>query len=172
MIESKSLCFTLIFLPHTDLTDLTKASRFALAVGLPPSVFIRTATASTSCDAVIFVRLPLAPSGGEHVSWDLCENIHGYEIKWILSLKISDEPFLPHADGAECRRVALTSSVLTIRMATLAKRVCLCESLRSLRENQIFSVRKRFACRCVYVCVCGAHCKPPRVSQNAARRFL
>ena len=39
-----------------DLTDLTKASRFALAVGLPPSAFIRTATASTSCDAVIFVR--------------------------------------------------------------------------------------------------------------------
>ena len=158
MIESKSLCFTLIFLPHADLTNLTKASRFALAVGLPPSVFIRMATASTSCDAVIFVRLPLAPSGGEHVSWDLCENIHGYEIKWILSLKISDEPILlpmslPHADGTECRRVAPTSFVPTIRMATLAKRVCLCESLRSLRENQIFSVKKPFACMCVCMCM-------------------
>ena len=66
---------------------------------------------------------------------------------------LSHRMSLPHADGAECRRVALTSSVLTIRMATLAKRVYLCESLRSLRENQIFSVRKRFACMCVCVCM-------------------
>ena len=41
---------------HADPTNLTKASRFALAVGVPPSIFSRTVTASTSCDAVNFVR--------------------------------------------------------------------------------------------------------------------
>ena len=71
----------------------------------------------------------------------------------LTMLEMTETRVLPHADGAECRRVALTSFVPTIRMATPAKRVGFCESLRSLRENQIFSVRKRFACVCVCMCM-------------------
>ena len=66
--SSKGTSLTQLIDFHTDLTNITKASRFALAVGVPPSISSRTVTASNSCDAVNFVRLPLAPSGGEHVS--------------------------------------------------------------------------------------------------------
>ena len=54
-------------MPHTDFTNLTEWRVASPSlVGLAECTH-RMAAASTSCDAA-FVRLPLAPSGGEHVS--------------------------------------------------------------------------------------------------------
>ena len=84
------------FLSHTDLTDLTKRTCYCsclpsgmLTFGKPTSCehFLRRRERSVGCDEgrftfpeellskakSYFVRLPLAPSGGEHVSCNLCE---------------------------------------------------------------------------------------------------